>query len=65
MFYGNPGQVAIQLKAVFYTLVWSGLISFILLKLVDVTIGLRAEERDERVGLDLTEHAEAAYTIVE
>ena len=39
--------------------------SFILLKLIDVTIGLRAEERDERVGLDLTEHAETAYTLVD
>ena len=65
LFYGNPSQVPLQLKAVFYTLVWSGLISFILLKLVDVTMGLRAGERDERVGLDLTEHAETAYTLVD
>jgi len=65
LFSGNAGQVLIQLKAVAYTLIWSGVISFILLKLVQVTVGLRADEHEERVGLDLTEHAEAAYTQVE
>ena len=65
LFHGNPGQVVIQLKAVIYTIVWSGVISFILLKIVDATLGLRADTRDEQVGLDLTEHAETAYTLVD
>jgi Amt family ammonium transporter len=65
LLHGNPGQVLIQLKAVLYTVVWSGGISFLLLKLVDAALGLRAEQRDERVGLDLTQHAETAYTLVD
>jgi ammonium transporter, Amt family len=58
-------QVAIQLKAVLYTLVYSGIVSFILLKVVDVVMGLKVSDHEERVGLDLTEHAEHAYTLVE
>ena len=65
LFYGNPGQVLIQLKAVLYTLVWSGGVSFILLKIIDMTIGLRVPEHGERVGLDLTDHRETAYTLVD
>lgn len=65
LFYGNAAQIGIQIKAVLFTVVWSGVISLILLKLIDMTIGLRSESRDERVGLDLTEHAETAYTLVD
>lgn len=65
VFFGNSGQLMIQLKAVIYTLVYSGIVSFVLLKLVDLTIGLKATEHNERVGLDLTEHAETAYTIMD
>jgi Amt family ammonium transporter len=65
LFYGNPIQLLHQVKAVAFTIVWSGSISFILLKLIDATIGLRAENRNEQVGLDLTEHAETAYTLVD
>ena len=62
---GNAAQVGAQVKAVLYTVVWSGVISFILLKVINVVIGLRPSDHDERVGLDLTDHAETAYTIVE
>ena len=65
LFYGNPGQVLIQLKAVIFTIVWSGVISFILLKIIDAVVGLRVEEDEERVGLDLTDHRESAYTLVD
>ena len=51
LFYGNPGQVLIQLKAVIYTIVWSGVASYVLLKIIDKTIGLRATDHEERVGL--------------
>ena len=64
-FYGNPGQVLIQIKAVLCTALYSAVVSFILLKLVDLTVGLRVSEHEERVGLDLTQHKENAYTIVE
>jgi len=65
LFYGNPAQVLIQIKAVAYTIVWSGVVSFILLKAVDGLVGLRVREHEERVGLDLTEHAETAYTVLD
>jgi Amt family ammonium transporter len=65
LFYGNPGQVLIQAKAVLFTIVWSGVVSFVLLKLVDVVFGLRVKPDAERIGLDLTEHRESAYTLVD
>ncbi len=58
-------QIAVQFKAVIYTLVYSGVVSLILLFLIDKTIGLKASSENERVGLDLTEHAEHAYTLVD
>ncbi len=54
-------QVWIQAKAVLITVVWSGVVSFIAYKLVDLTIGLRVSEEDERQGLDITSHGESAY----
>ena len=54
-------QVMAQAKAVAVTLLWSGVGSAILFKLVDLTIGLRAPTEDERMGLDLAEHGERAY----
>ncbi len=54
-------QVFIQAEAVLVTIVWCGVISFILYKVVDAVIGLRPSVEDERQGLDLTSHGEAAY----
>jgi Amt family ammonium transporter len=64
---GTPGgaQVWVQLKSVLVTLAYTGVVSFVLLKLVDLTIGLRVEGRDELVGLDLSDHAETAYTVLD
>ncbi|MBA3595664.1 MAG: ammonia channel protein, partial [Polaromonas sp.] len=42
--------------------VWSGVVSFIAYKIVDLTIGLRVSEEDEREGLDITSHGETAYS---
>ncbi len=50
-----------QIKAVLFTLVFSGVGSFVLFKLVDMTIGLRPSVEVEREGLDLAEHGERAY----
>jgi Amt family ammonium transporter len=55
-------QVWIQAKAVLVTIVWSGVVSFIAYKIVDLTIGLRVSEEDEREGLDITAHGETAYS---
>jgi len=54
-------QVTTQAIAVGVTVVWTGVISYILLKIVDVVIGLRSTEESEREGLDTTEHGERAY----
>ena len=54
-------QVWIQLKAVLLTIVWSGVVSLIAYKIVDMVIGLRVNEEDEREGLDITAHGETAY----
>ncbi|KFI28764.1 ammonium transporter [Paenirhodobacter enshiensis] len=54
-------QVITQIKAVLVTVVWSGVGSFILYKIVDMVMGLRASADDERQGLDQTSHGESAY----
>ncbi len=54
-------QVLIQCKTVAFTLLWSGIGSAILYKLVDLTIGLRVSVDAEREGLDIAEHGERAY----
>ena len=59
--YSIVSQVWIQCKAVLITVVWSGVVSFIAYKVVDLTIGLRVNEEDEREGLDITSHGETAY----
>jgi Amt family ammonium transporter len=64
LLYGNAFQVAIQLKAVLYTIVWSGVLTWVLLKVIDLTLGLRATDHEERVGLDVSDHAETAYTVL-
>jgi len=59
--YSIVSQVWIQTKAVLITIVWSGVVSFIAYKIVDLTIGLRVNEEDEREGLDIASHGETAY----
>ena len=54
-------QVWIQAKAVLVTIVWSGVVSLVSYKLVDLTIGLRVTEEEEREGLDISSHGETAY----
>jgi Amt family ammonium transporter len=55
---GSFAQFIIQLKAVCVTLIWSGALSFVLLKLIDWTIGLRVSQEQETEGLDMTMHGE-------
>jgi Amt family ammonium transporter len=59
--YSIATQVWTQTKAVLITVVWSGLVSFIAYKIVDLTIGLRVSEEEEREGLDISSHGETAY----
>jgi Amt family ammonium transporter len=54
-------QVFVQAKGVIITIVWSGVVSLVAYKLVDMFIGLRVPEDEEREGLDVTSHGESAY----
>jgi Amt family ammonium transporter len=58
---GIGAQVWIQLQGVLVTLVWSGVVAFVAYKIVDLVIGLRVPEDEEREGLDITAHGETAY----
>ena len=61
--YSLVGQTFIQFEAVVITIVWCGVVSYILFKIVDMLMGLRIEEDLERQGLDQTTHGESAYGI--
>jgi ammonium transporter, Amt family len=60
--YSIAAQVMVQAKAVLITVVWSGVVSFVAYKLVDMVIGLRVPEEEEREGLDISSHGETAYS---
>ncbi|HYA42985.1 MAG TPA: ammonium transporter [Syntrophobacteraceae bacterium] len=62
LFYGNPGQVGVQALSVVSAWVYSFVVTFIILKVIDAIIGLRLTEEDESTGLDLTQHGEVGYT---
>ena len=57
------GQVWIQTLGVLFTLVYSGIGSFIILKIVDVIVGLRVTEEQETEGLDVSQHDERGYIL--
>ena len=59
--YDILGQVWIQTQAVLTTIAWSGVVSYIAYKLVDILLGLRVSEEEEREGLDISSHGETAY----
>jgi ammonium transporter, Amt family len=61
LFYGNPKQLWIQMIATVTTIVFSGVMTFILFKIVDKTVGIRANQKEEIAGLDITQHNEMAY----
>jgi len=61
--YSLSAQLTSQLWAVGVAVVWSGVVSFILFKLIDLVIGLRVSEEDEREGLDTASHGERAYNL--
>jgi hypothetical protein len=61
LLFGNPRQLMIQAIAVAAAIVYSGAMSFVLLKLIGLVIPLRADAQDEANGLDMTQHGEEAY----
>jgi Amt family ammonium transporter len=62
LLYGNPMQLAIQAGAVLVSIGFAFIGTFILLKVIDMAIGLRVSEEEERMGLDLSQHEERAYS---
>jgi Amt family ammonium transporter len=63
LFYGNPGQLTKQAVAVAAVVVFTAVVTWIILKVIDVTIGLRVPEQEEVLGLDSTTHGEVAYQL--
>ena len=59
--YSIAGQVWIQFQGVITTIVWSAVVAFVAYKIVDLLIGLRVTEEEEREGLDISSHGETAY----
>jgi Amt family ammonium transporter len=55
---GNPHQLILQAEGILVTIVYSGIASFIILKIIDLTMGLRVSAEDEREGLDISQHGE-------
>ena len=62
---GDTELLVNQLIAVGSTIGYSFVLSFLIAKVIDATVGLRVSEEDEVVGLDTTQHAETAYNLVE
>jgi len=60
---GSIAQLMLQGKAALVTIIYSAVMTFLILKIIDVVIGLRTTEDGEKIGLDLSDHAETAYTV--
>jgi Amt family ammonium transporter len=63
LFFGNPGQLGIQLIAVIVTLLYAFVLTYLFLKIIDRIFGLRVPVNDEINGLDLSQHDEKAYIL--
>ncbi|GAB4389386.1 MAG: ammonium transporter [Thermodesulfovibrionales bacterium] len=61
LFYGNPSLLTAQALASGATILYSGVVSFLILKALDATVGLRVEDDHEAMGLDLSQHGESGY----
>jgi ammonium transporter, Amt family len=65
LFFGNANQLLVQLVSLLVAVAFAVIMTFIIFKIVDAIIGMRVEEKNEIVGLDLTQQSEAAYTVIE
>ncbi len=64
-FYGNMNQLWTQSVGAVSVLIYTAAVTFVIYKLIDKTIGLRVSDQDEAIGLDVTQHNERGYTIIE
>jgi Amt family ammonium transporter len=65
LFFGNPRQFLIQGVGILVAVVYTLVVTFIIYKLVDIFFKMRVNEKEELMGLDLTQHRERAYTVLE
>ncbi len=65
LFNGNPSQLPVQALSVAVAVIFAAAGTFILFKITDFLIGMRVESRDEKIGLDLSQHHEAGYTLMD
>jgi len=65
LFFGNPHQFLVNAAAAGATIVYSVVVTLIIAKVLDWTMGLRVKEQDEAIGLDNTQHKESAYTLID
>jgi Amt family ammonium transporter len=65
LFFGNAKQFLIQLIGVAVAVIYTFIVTFIIYKFVDIFFGMRVKEEDEIIGLDLSQHHERAYTMLE
>ena len=63
LFFGNPRQLLVQLMSIAIVAVFSFVVSFLLLKIIDWTIGLKVTDEEELMGLDLSQHEETGYQL--
>jgi Amt family ammonium transporter len=63
LFFGNPELLAVQAYGAFATIIYSMIVTYIILKVINATVGLRVDTEAEDGGLDLAEHSEVGYTI--
>lgn len=65
LFFGNPSQFTTQATGVLATMAYAVIVTFILLKILDLAMGLRVDDDEETIGLDITQHEESAYTLLD
>ena len=65
LFFGNPALLMTQATGVIATAVYAVAVTFVLLKVLEATMGLRVEDEEEVIGLDITQHEESAYTLLD
>ncbi|MFA5143465.1 MAG: ammonium transporter [Candidatus Omnitrophota bacterium] len=65
LFFGNPSLLGIQAAGVAVTIIYSVFVTLILLKVIDAVMGLRVPDEEEMAGLDITQHEESAYTLLD
>lgn len=65
LLFGNPAQLGVQALGAAVTMIYSVAVTFALLKILDITMGLRVPDDEEVMGLDITQHEESAYTLLD